>query len=465
MIRSLLCLTDPRRASRALVAVLTGGLVALCGSYPTVAAEPAAGGIEIKADLGRSTLVTGEQQQTYLRIAITAGRRPEARRAPLNVALVIDRSGSMSAHGRIENARKAAQMAVERLGRDDILAVVSYDDRVEVDVPATKLTDPLRAKEQIARLTPRGSTAIHAGLLAGANEVRKFKSRDRVNRIVLLSDGLANVGPSKPSDFVSLGRELASDGITVSTIGLGRDYNEDLMAGLARSADGGHVFVQESADLANFLAREFDDALGIVGQEVEIIITLRDGVKPLRVLGRDAEIGGNRIVYKVGVLVGGAEQVLLSDLDVAAAVANGVAGVAELASIEVSYNDAVSGKRVTKSATTSARFEADREASARSLNAEVMRDVATLVSREGRAEAVRLRDAGRTEEARKKFEDNAAYVKSQQSKLPGAGAYAPLADELKRNETAASPAAQSKDGWAKSRKEQKVIDFGASTRF
>ena len=91
-------------------------------------------------------------------------------------------------------------MAVDRLGSDDILAVVSYDDRVEVDVPATKVLSPSDVKARISRLSPRGSTAIHAALLAGANEVRKFKSKDRVNRIVLISDGLANVGPSKPRD-------------------------------------------------------------------------------------------------------------------------------------------------------------------------------------------------------------------------------------------------------------------------
>jgi Ca-activated chloride channel homolog len=437
--------------------LITGLAAALSVGAAATSPDP----IVIRAELDRSTLVAGERQKAYLRVAIGSARRPEARRAPMNVALVIDRSGSMSADGRIQNARKAAQMAVDRLGRDDILSVISYDDRVDVDVPATKLTDPLRVKSQIAGLTPRGSTAIHAGLLAGANEVRKFKSRDRVNRIVLLSDGLANVGPSKPSDFVSLGRELASEGITVSTIGLGRDYNEDLMAGLARSADGGHVFVQESADLTNFLAREFDDALGIVGQEVEIIITLNEGVRPLRSLGRDAEIRDNRIIYKVGVLVGGAEQILLSELDVAAQ----APGTGQIAKIEVSYNDTANGQRVSYAATASARFENDRDMSERSVNPEVLRDVTTLISRATRQEAINLRDAGRTDEAKKKFESNAAYVKTQQLKLPGASTYAPLNEELKLNESAASDQAQSRDGWAKSRKEQKVIEFGASSRF
>ena len=327
------------------------------------------------------------------------------------------------------------------------------------------MTDPSRIKERIGRLTPRGSTAIHAGLLAGAEEVRKFKSKDRVNRIILLSDGLANVGPSKPSDFVSLGRELASEGMTVSTIGLGTGYNEDLMAGLARSADGGHVFVQESADLASFLSREFDDALGIVGQQVEIIITLSDGVKPLRSLGRDAEIKGNKIVYKVGALFGGTEQVLLCELDVGARTP---AGIGDIAKIEVVYQDAANGVSRTISANASAAFEAGRQASEKSINAEVMKDVATLLSRAVRQEAIELRDAGRIDEAKRKFEQNADYVRAQQAKAPSAAAYAPLADELQANEAAAATANQGGEAWSKARKTQRAIDSnkpGASVKY
>jgi len=426
-----------------------------CGGPVTPAAATSPLPIEVKAELDRDQPMAGESQRAYLRVVIAGARRPDARRAPMNIALVIDRSGSMSADGRMDNARRAAQMAVDRLGRDDILSVVSYDDRVEVDAPATKVTDPRVFKDRIARLAPRGSTAIHAGLLAGANEIRKFKSRDRVNRIILLSDGLANVGPSRPADFVSLGRELASEGITVSTIGLGNGYNEDLMAGLARSADGSHVYVQESADLAGFMTREFNDALGIIGQQVEVIITVRPGIRPMRSLGRDAEIRGERIVYKVGSLIGGVEQVLLAELELAADASQEEGA---LASIEVGYLDPADGKRLTVSTATHGRFTGDREASEKSVNAEVMRDVTTLLSREARQEAVRLRDAGRAAEANRLFERNAAFVREQQSKLPGGAAYAPLRDELQANETAASPAAQSSEGWSKARKQQREFD-------
>ena len=436
---------------------LAGGVAGLFGALGGIASgHAAAAPVEIKASLDRPILKAGEKQTAYLRVVIEAAKRPSAQRAPMNIALVIDRSGSMSSDRRMENARAAAQLAVDRLGRDDILAVVSYDDKVDVDVPSTKVSDAGSIKEKIGRLTPRGSTAIHAGLLAGANEVRKFKSKERVNRIILLSDGLANVGPSKPSDFVSLGQELASEGITVSTLGLGTGYNEDLMAGLARAADGGHAFVQESADLANFIGREFDDTLGIVGQQAEIIFTLNEGFGGVRSLGRTAVVGGNRIVYKVGALFGGTEQVFVAQVTVPATAAS---GLRDIAKIEVAYTDPATGQRVTGSGTAQAQFSEDRAASDKSLDPLVDREVVTLLSRETRAIAVRLRDEGKIDEARKTFDDNAKFLSVKKAALPAAAQdYKPLTEELDASRAAAAPAAQSSEGWAKERKAQRYMD-------
>ncbi|MEQ1697359.1 MAG: VWA domain-containing protein [Hyphomicrobiaceae bacterium] len=436
---------------------LKGAAVTALGLFVAApVAVAAAVPVEVKASLDKSVLRAGEKQTAYLRVSVQAAKRPSAQRAPMNIALVIDRSGSMSSDRRIDNARKAAQLAVDRLGRDDILAVVSYDDKVEIEVPSTKVTDAESIKDKIGRLKPRGSTAIHAGLLAGAEEIRKFKSKERVNRIILLSDGLANVGPSKASDFVSLGKELASEGITVSTLGLGTGYNEDLMSGLARAADGGHAFVQESADLANFIAKEFDDTLGIVGQQAEIIFTLNEGASPVRTLGRTADISGNKITYKVGALFGGADQILVAEVAVQALSA---AEQREIAKIEVTYTDPATGKRVTASGVAQARFSDDREASAKSSDPLVEREVATLLSREARQEAVKLRDEGKTEEARRKFDDNAKFLSAKKAALPAAAQeYQPLNDEINASAAAAAPAAQSSEGWAKERKAQRYMD-------
>ena len=439
-----------------------------------IATEPAAAGaasttnehgLTIAAGLDRATLKAGETQKAYVRVVVQSRRPAGTSRAPLNLALVIDRSGSM-AGPRIEAARRAAMETIDRLGRDDILSIVSYDDRVETHMPATKVTNPSDARTAIRGLGPRGSTAIYAGLQAGAAEARKFKAKDRTNKIILLSDGLANVGPSQPADFAGLGRELASEGLTVSTVGLGLGYNEDLMQQLATAADGSHAFVQEPADLAQFLARELDDTLGIVAQDVEIIVTLAPGVKPLRSLGRDATVDGNRMTFKVNQLVGGADQVLVAEVEVSADIAKASSDVRPIAGVEMTYVAAGTTARETQTTHVAAGFDT-AAASDGSVDREVVKDVTALVVRAERQEAVRLRDQGRHEEARRKFQANAAYVRERQSTL-GLGGYAPLDSELTANEAAAAPEAATAEGWQKVRKIQREADgnkAGSSTRY
>ena len=226
----------------------------------TIAASAADKPIGLDARLAQPVMKSGEKQQNYLRVALNGCKPERTDRTPVNVAFVIDRSGSMNGQ-RIAQAREAAIMAVSRLDGNDTASVVIFDDKVDVLVEARNVSDPGYFTDQIRQIGVRGSTAIYAGVQEGANQVRKFKDPRKLNRVVLLSDGLANVGPSQPAHFAQLGRALLAEGISVSTIGLGRDYNEDLMQQLARASDGNHAFASAPNDLIQIFNKEFDDVL------------------------------------------------------------------------------------------------------------------------------------------------------------------------------------------------------------
>jgi len=204
--------------------------------------------VKLDVALSHPVLLAGKKQTAYLKVGLTGVplANPE-HRAPANIAIVLDRSGSMSGE-KIRKAKEAAILAIARLGSEDIVSVVAYNSYVTVLVPATKVSDKHALYSAINRLYAGGSTALFAGVSKGAHEVRKFIAPDRVNRVILLSDGLANVGPSSPEALAALGASLAKEGISVTTIGLGLGYNEDLMFHLAHASDGAGSTHMEAFD-------------------------------------------------------------------------------------------------------------------------------------------------------------------------------------------------------------------------
>src|SRR3954454_785570 len=227
-------------------------------------------------------------REMIVQVEIEARKNDDARRAPMNLAVVLDRSGSMEG-AKLEKARQAAAMAVDKLGDDDIFSLVTYDNETDLLLPPERIggTDHREdLKARIHRIQPGGSTALHAGVVLGAKQVRSFFAKERVNRVILLSDGLANVGPSSASDLSRLGRELRGDGISVSTVGLGDDYNEDLMTALAEASNANYYYVKDAEKLPGIFAQELGAARSLLARSIVIRIEAPDGVHLKEIIGR-----------------------------------------------------------------------------------------------------------------------------------------------------------------------------------
>jgi len=149
----------------------------------------------------QKTLDADKKGNTWVRVELVgAEQAADEKRAPVNLAIVLDRSGSMGGE-KIKRAKEAAINAVGQLGPNDIVSIVAYDSVVTTLVPATKLTDVKSVIEEIRSIEVGGSTALFAGVSKGAAEVRKFSDKEHVNRVILLSDGLANIGPSSAGEL------------------------------------------------------------------------------------------------------------------------------------------------------------------------------------------------------------------------------------------------------------------------
>lgn len=432
--------------------MLAAATLALLTAASVPGAPANAGEVRLAADLGQRALETSGGK-VYLRLSLKAiTERRDGKRTPVNVALVLDRSGSMQGQ-RIAAAKEAARMALGRLASDDIVALVAYNHEVDVLARARRLSDQERLEATIHGLKADGRTALHAGVVAGSKEVQKQLSERRVNRVILLSDGLANVGPSSPKALADLGRELGSKGISVTTIGLGLDYNEDLMQRLAAASDGNHAFVEHAEDLSKIFDAEFGDALSIAAQDVEITIECRIGFKPVRVLGRAADITGNQIRMKLNQLQGQNERYIVVELE---APAGQQPGEADIARVAIDYLDLDTGTRAAADQLVKARFTASGEEAAASLNKSVMTQVTEQIATETSEQAVELRDKGDLAGARKALEDNATYLnRAKEAFGAGPGAASSTAvGKLNELERKSRQAAENLDdgNWEKTRK-------------
>lgn len=359
-------------------------------------------------------LKSDEKQTTWIRVGLT-GFALEARtqRAPVNVALVLDKSGSMGGD-KIAKAREAAISAIDRLRSDDIVSVITYDTTVTVLVPATKLTDKAAVRQAIAGIGSGGNTALFAGVSKGAAEVRKFLDAERVNRVILLSDGLANNGPSSPADLGALGASLKKEGISVTTFGLGLDYNEDLMVQLAGRSGGNHQFIQRATELADVFNREFDDVTSVVAQNVKVRISVPEGVRPVRVLGNDAEISGQHVTISLSQIYGRQDKHIVLEVEIPAAE---VGSRQPLATVVASYRNMESGELDQLTGKAAVTFTDSQEQVDASLNPRVLEDVVALVANEQNKLATDYLDAGDLLNCRRTLTRNNAFLQENAVRL------------------------------------------------
>lgn len=256
------------------------------------------GSLSLSSKLSNPYLVAGTSD-IFLTADVTAVEVPGAKRSPVNMALVIDRSGSMSGD-KIIHARQAALALLEKLDEHDRLTIVHFGSDVSV-MPGAMVTEDNRRrfKNFIASIIDEGGTNIGGGLAAAKAQLDKGRSDFQVNRMVLVSDGQPTVGITSAAALTRIAQNDHANGVTLTSIGVGLDFNEDLMTRLAAVGGGSYAYLKETSQLATIFEKDLKQAGTVVARDVKLRFTLPSGVRFDEVLGRESFVSGNVVTVSM----------------------------------------------------------------------------------------------------------------------------------------------------------------------
>lgn len=383
-----------------LATLLSGGILVTAG-----ASSPA---VEIHLHPDRP-LVTSTGEQTILVKVEAVGRqiRPVEDRTPVNLSLIIDRSGSMSGQ-RIEQARAGALEAVSRLGQGDVFSLVVFDHEVQTLIPAAGIEDLEEVKRIIRGIQAGGWTNIHAGMETALQELAKNAEGEFLHRAILLSDGQANRGPTSREAFSELGAQYSQKGIVVTTVGLGLGYNEHLLTSLASAGEGNHYFVNNPQDLARIFAQEIGHITSTVAQGVTIRIEWPQGVEVRRVLGREYRQEGASLEINFRDLADRQSKYSILEVNVPEGREKEVFSL-----LQASARYTEPGRSETRQAaqSLSVLYVDDEETAQRAVNEEVQRDYVTLARAEVQDNAIMRASQQDVEGARREWKSLQSSVR------------------------------------------------------
>lgn len=336
-------------------------------------------------------------------------------RAPVNLAFALDRSGSM-AQDKLRVAGQAVEEAISRLGAQDRFSLVVYDDMVDVVVSGTYATPDARqeAVGALRAIRPRGTTDLASGWLRGCEQVATALLGDGVNRCLLLTDGLANVGITERDELARHAAGLRARGVSTSTFGVGDDFDEVLLQSMADSGGGHFHDIADAAAIRDHITSEVGETLEVVARGVTLEVTVGEGVRVESISTFPVSETMGRAIVELGDLV--AQQVV--EVVLRLRFPYGQVGSAQPVLLSLADRDGAFAGTPT-SARLTWEYASDKANDAQARDREVDRIVARLYAARARQRAVALNRTGTYREAREALESTARKIRGYAGSDPG----------------------------------------------
>ena len=386
----------------------------------------------------------------YLQMAITVPRTEAHRREPMNLAVVLDRSGSMADEGKIEYAKKAVIALIDQLREDDLFSLVIYDDVITVLREARSVGSKRELRRLLDDVSPRGATNLGGGLVEGLRQAERHRGKEYVNRVILLSDGLANRGTTDSYELRRIAQRYRSRSISITTMGVGLEYNENLMMGLAESGGGNYYFVESPGSLASIFRKELEGFGSVVAQNASIELTLARGVRVHDIIGCEHSRNSGSVNVPVGDLYSGEHREITVELEVPPG-----SGRLDIAKGVLHYDGPRGWFESWPSFTASIRYTRDFAEIDKNRDGETQAKVDVALSTRTVEKALRALDEGRKGEAVMEVKAAQASLSRSISSYSAAGAASVILEQRKALERFEALLNDSAD----SRRAKKAIQF------
>ncbi len=365
--------------------------------------------MDVRARFEHELLAVETEHRVHCMLELTAPPAPAGRtRSPLHLALVLDRSGSMRGP-KLEVVRECAAFLVRRLAPTDELALITYDDEVELVAPLAPV-DQAALLLRIDAIASGGQTNLSGAWLKGVEEVRRA-STDGPRKVLLLTDGLANVGITEPGELIGVARSVVeSEDIGTTTIGFGADFSEDLLTAMADAGRGNAHFAETPDAAPGIFAQEFEDLMSLVAQNVSVEIRPSDDVQLVGILNAFPGVpvqGGLQL--QLGDAYGEESRRVVFEFHIPSLASLGVKNVGEVVLRYTSIGEQIAQHEVSMPLVVNL-VSAD-EAAAAGADAEVTEGVIVLKSTRAQQEAREHADRGEFDAARKLLADAAEELR------------------------------------------------------
>lgn len=236
---------------------------------------------------------------------------------PVNVSLVIDKSGSMSSDNRLVNAKEAAAEFVKRLRPTDHISILAFDSYVETVLTSSMVGDKSQALAAIDNIVLGGSTNLNAGLIAGYGEVAKAYSPNEASKVIMLTDALTNTGQINPAAIVRNSAVFNKEyDIDISVVGVGVEFNSDLSRQITGDAKSSIHFINDAEDIKKVFIDEVESLLCPVARNAKLIVEFDDGIKLGNFFGYTPQVSENRLELELNNMNKGLTQVFLARFEV-----------------------------------------------------------------------------------------------------------------------------------------------------